>query len=300
MSEETKVGTNPLKVLQSTIDASVNFVSQQAIGYFESRYVRRTPEYFIAYLSSQSGCNRGCQFCHLTTTGQTLSIDANKWDFTQQADAVFKYYAQLGQPAKYVHYNFMARGEALANPHMLNEGPAILETLGSLAHHVYKLPAKFNVSTIMPVTLKKPLIDVFSYMNPTMYYSLYSVDGAFRKKWMPGAMDVDKALSMLHEYQKFNTKPVRIHFAMIEGENDSREDMEMITTAIKDHHLDVDFNIVRYNPGDDSSRETSEAAIFKNADYLRELNETSTVQVVTRVGLDVHASCGMFVDSEGV
>lgn len=297
MSEQSiPAAPKSLTVLQSNIDQSVNFVSQQTIGYFESRYVRREKDYFIVYLSSQSGCNRGCKFCHLTTTGQTLSVDANKWDFTQQADAVLKHYKDLKDPAKYVHYNFMARGEALANPHMIDEAPAILETLGSLAHHVYGLPAKFNVSTIMPMSLKKPLVDVFSYMNPTIYYSMYSADTAFRKKWMPGAMDVDKALSALYEYQKFNTKPVRIHFAMIDGENDTREDMEMLTTAIKDHKLNVNFNIVRYNPGDDTSRETPEATILKNAEYLRELNENSTVQVVTRVGFDVKASCGMFVE----
>lgn len=296
MSNQNAAGTKALTVLQSNIDQSVNFVAQQTVGYFESRYVRRNEEYFIAYLSSQSGCNRGCGFCHLTTTGQTLSVDANKWEFMHQAENVFKHYKSLNQPAKYVHYNFMARGEALANTYMLHEAPAILETLGSLAHHVYGLPAKFNVSTIMPMTLKQSLVDVFSYMNPTIYYSMYSVDTAFRKKWMPGAMDVDKALCALYEYQKFNTKPVRIHFAMIDGENDTREDMEMITTAIKDHKLNVNFNIVRYNPGDDTSRETPEATILKNAEYLRELNENSTVQVVTRVGFDVKASCGTFFE----
>jgi hypothetical protein len=41
----------PLKVLNSQIDRSVNFVEEQLVGFLESRFVRKCDEYFIAYLS---------------------------------------------------------------------------------------------------------------------------------------------------------------------------------------------------------------------------------------------------------
>jgi len=50
-----------MRILHSQIDASVNFVEQQLTGFIESRYVRREERYMIAYLSSQTGCNRGCR-----------------------------------------------------------------------------------------------------------------------------------------------------------------------------------------------------------------------------------------------
>ena len=59
------------KILKSNLDQSVNFVENQLVGFLESRYVRKVDEYFICYLSSQTGCNRGCKFCHLTASGQT-------------------------------------------------------------------------------------------------------------------------------------------------------------------------------------------------------------------------------------
>lgn len=59
-----------MSVLKSEIDRSVNFVEQKLEGFIESRFVRKKPEYFICYLSSQLGCSKGCKFCHLTASKQ--------------------------------------------------------------------------------------------------------------------------------------------------------------------------------------------------------------------------------------
>lgn len=156
-----------LKVLSSQIDPSVNFVEEQLVGFLESRFVRKCDEYFIAYLSSQTGCNRGCTFCHLTATGQTSFTDTSHNDFMAQAIQVFKHYRNQKRSAKYMHYNFMARGEPLANKILLDSGDELLLKLGQVAKEE-GLPAKFNISTIMPMTLDKSLTNVFSYTTPTI------------------------------------------------------------------------------------------------------------------------------------
>lgn len=286
-----------LQVLKSTIDRSVNFVKPASVGFQEARYVRRGAEYFICYLSSQTGCNRGCQFCHLTTTGQTLFEDVDANGYAEQALQVMEHYKK-DEVAKFVHYNFMARGEALANGHLIVDAPRILERLGGIARE-HGLPAKFNISTIMPMTLKFSLVDVFSYAQPTIYYSLYSVSDTFRKKWLPAAMSVDKALRNLAEYQAFTGKRLKIHFAFIEGQNDSFADVMEMVDAIHDYKLDVDFNIVRYNPGDDTSKESSEEVIQSRAATIRS-RIRGYVQIVPRVGFDVKASCGMFVSGGSI
>jgi len=119
--------------LISSIDSSVNFVEEALTGFLESRYVRKCDDYFICYLSSQSGCNRGCRFCHLTTTKHTKFEDALPVDFLTQASKVLKHYHNEKKPAKYMHYNFMARGEVLNNKYMLYDADRILFDLGRLA-----------------------------------------------------------------------------------------------------------------------------------------------------------------------
>ena len=285
-----------LQVLNSQMDPSVNFIEEQLVGFIESRFVRKCDEYFIAYLSSQTGCNRGCTFCHLTATGQTSFVDSSHNDFMAQAIQVFKHYRNQKTPAKYMHYNFMARGEPLANKILLESGDELLSKLGQVAKEE-GLPAKFNISTIMPMTLKQSLTDVFHYVNPTIYYSLYSTNSEWRKKWMPAAMDVVTALKMLKEYQDFSKKIIKIHFPFITGENDSEEEINAICDLITGTNLNCEFNLVRYNPAaPDQGVESSEEVIQRNMSILENrFKFGGKVQIIPRVGFDVKASCGMFV-----
>lgn len=284
------------KVLQSQIDRSVNFVEEQLVGFLESRYVRKVDDYFICYLSSQTGCNRGCKFCHLTATGQTAFKDSDYQDFMNQAIQVFRHYRNQ-KPAKVMHYNFMARGEALANKYLIENADEVLLALGQLAVKE-KLNPKFNFSTIMPKTLDRPLTDIFKIVTPTVYYSLYSVDPVFRAKWLPAAMEVGQALDMLKDYQKVTKKIIKIHHTFIKGENDSLEQVQSMINEIKKRDLICEFNLVRYNTfSPDQGEESCDEVLQRNMKFITD-SLGGKVQTIPRVGFDVKASCGMFVEGD--
>lgn len=103
------------------------------------------------------------------------------------------------------------------------------------------------------------------------------------------------ALMLLKEYQAFSTLPLKIHYAFIDGENDREEDVAGVLSALERWKIQCDFNIVRYNPPDDSSRESSEEKIVAAVAQMKSYGQ---VNVIPRVGLDVFASCGMFVRGE--
>jgi len=288
--------TREIRKQHSEQDDSVNFIFKDAArGFFEARYVRRVPEYFACYLSSQSGCNQACQMCHLTATGQTTTVDADKNNFTEQAGMVLHHYSK--QPAaKIVHYNLMARGEALRNKHLVKEDAHILRALADLARG-YGLHPRFNISTIMPKSFKGDLLDAFPVIYPDIYYSIYTTEQDFRDKWLPAAQPVEEAMEKLLEWQRVTKKIIKLHWAFINGENDSKNDVYGITDLVKRLRLRVDINIVRYNPHSSKyGTESLEETIQRNVKILKEELPYSTIQIIPRVGFDVSASCGCFFD----
>jgi 23S rRNA (adenine2503-C2)-methyltransferase len=289
-----------IEVLKSGEDQSVNFILKGDFpGNFEARYVRRSDDYFVAYLSSQSGCRQACRMCHLTATKQTNLVNADMDMYIAQAKAVLEYYQQQNRPAKTIHFGFMARGEPLANPHLLGNdtSTSVLRLLGQRARHLGLFP-RFTISTILPkIVYGEELVDLFPEIHPDIYYSIYSMNPEFRKKWLPQAMPAEDGLGMLARWQQQTQKIPRIHWCFIEGENDKEEDVAAICKAVNDVGLRVNVNIVRYNPfSEQLGREPSEDVIYRNASVITGMLPALTkVKIVTRVGFDVKASCGMFV-----
>lgn len=285
----------------SALDASVNWDRPADVGRLEARYVRRGKGYFVVYLSSQTGCAQGCRMCHLTATGQTRLRDATAGELVEQARTVLAHYRRQADPAGMVHFNFMARGEPLANRGLVANADAVLGELAGLAVEL-NLKPRFLVSTIYPRELgDRPLDDVFVSHHPDIYYSVYSVSERFRRRWLPKAQPAEVALDRLAAWQRSTHKIVSLHHAYIAGENDSEGDVHAICDAVEERRLVVHVNIVRYNPPDPARHgaEPPEEVIQRNAAIYRERLPTANVSVIARVGFDVAASCGMFFGPDG-
>lgn len=278
-------------VHESKLDSSVNFTKTYPAGIAEARYVRRREDTVIVYLSSQLGCRQACKFCHLTATKQTSNEDIGRLEIAEQAQTVLSWArCREDTTAVWVHYNFMARGEPFASQIIIDSGYSVLHKLSDLSAK-YSLMPKFKISTIFPKSLPDnfDIARTFSPFDPDIYYSIYSVKEEFRRKWMPNAMPVDRAIDILKRYQNHTHKIPRLHWALIKGENDSFEDIEGIVSAIGS--LRVDYNLVRYNPPEKLGEESDNYDLVVK--YLTKTG--STVKIVDRVGFDVSASCGMFV-----
>jgi 23S rRNA (adenine2503-C2)-methyltransferase len=292
------------RTLTSQQDQSVNFVAPAAGGgAFEARYVRRVADYFIAYLSSHSGCDRACRFCHLTAMGETSMAPALLGDYLAQAEKVLEHYAGPAgvAPAAWVNFNFMARGEPLANPVVLANWRGLSNSLVRMASEL-ALDARLNISTIMPREIERiALSEVFNTQvkRTTLFYSLYSMDPSFRRRWLPKAMDPHAALYKLATWQQETGGEVVLHWAFIAGENADDRTVDEIIKAVRDVGLKARFNLVRYNPysvryGSESQADIRERQFHKLADALGDHRS----RMVPRVGFDVKASCGMFVGDE--
>lgn len=291
------------RILYSSLDKSVNWISKYGKGNVETRFVRKRDDYFIAYVSSHSGCNQGCKFCHLTQQSQTtfdhVGVDAYLEQFTRVVD-YYDEQVNLGEPrAERVNINFMARGEPLANKYLINYYPGLFSYLKYRAD-CSDLNLKVNISTIMPYVMRhRKLTDVFKGFPAHVYYSMYTVDEKFRKEWIPNAIPVGEALDKLKEYEESTSisYPVTFHWALINGKNDSVEGAKETAKVLRDYKFKSKFNLVRYNPHENSNSEESQR-IEEIFNIINSAFDSSRSYIVPRVGPDVKASCGMFIPDE--
>lgn len=286
---------------RSALDESVNFVrpGEGGVGVEECRYVHRAghPD-FTAYLSCQTGCAQGCRMCWLTASKQGALVDVSAGNLSDQLHRVLRYWCdEVGEDRATCNVAFMARGEPLVSSFGIFGG-RWMHHWSEVIRETYGLFPRFKISTIIPATTRPDAFEKLCEwgVQPDVYYSLYSVAPAFRAKWLPQAMDPGPALSLLATYQRQTHKIPRLHWALIQGENDQLGDVVKLCDAVERAGLRVDVNLVRYNPpGDEAAygRESSEERVLA-VEYLLQRRLGASVVVVERVGPDVAASCGMF------
>lgn len=299
-------------VLHSQLDKSINIVSTvEDGGFLEARFVQRTPETIIIYLSSMSGCDKACRFCHLTQTGQTTMTQATVDDYFHQAQQTF-HIASTKQSfvgVKNVHFNFMARGDVIANDLFIKNHRQVIQELIALTYlYIPEATPRFKLSTIFPNDIfyktKTTAFDIKYWIvdkaldwadaqgiDIEFYYSLYSLRTDFRKRWIPKSLSPE----MIGSAFAGRHTGLRLHHALIAGQNDTEEDVALIHDWLNRHDLRVRMNIVRYNPY--GERSGGESADDVRATYIALMNQSERVdliQEIPRVGIDVKASCGTF------
>ncbi len=304
------------QIQKSTQDQSVNFIFENDyMEIVESRIVIRKniendKKYIIFYLSSHDGCNKSCRFCHLTQTKQVSFHEVSLQEYQQQVKELFDYYQKYLKDESFdkIHFNFMARGEPLANSVILNHSQELFDKLSSIVennfHDIY-----FNISSIFPLEIENlELSTVFKKSlkyHIHLYYSLYSLNEKFRKKWIPKSITVDNALKKLKDWQEISQEKVTFHWAFIQNENDHFQDIEDFNQKIKEYKRNlkiqepeklIKFNLVRYNPfSQQQGVESNELHLEKLFDLIKSEMPYQS-KIVQRVGFDVKASCGMFIE----
>ena len=285
-----------MKTLISRMDDSVNFVEEADDGgFFESRYVRRTDDYFIAYISSHTGCAQACRFCHLTQTGQLSFTPADHETMLGQLDNALAHHDRTGVPSTRVNVNFMARGEPLLNRFLTDDFERFADAARGRAAR-RGLEMTFNISSIFPKDAADvDLVRSFPVDDAVIFWSLYSLDPAFRRRWLPRAQDPGRVMEKILAWQDAGGRTV-LHWAMIEGENDGERTLDDIAAFVDASGLRARLNLVRYNShSPKTGREATGGSYQRAFETVGAVMTEPGSRIVPRVGHDVKASCGMFV-----
>jgi adenine C2-methylase RlmN of 23S rRNA A2503 and tRNA A37 len=147
----------------------------------------------------------------------------------------------------------------------------------------------------MPKTIqKRELIDIFQGVPAYLYYSLYSIEQSFRDHWLPNAMPYLLALEKLKKFQEITSLPITFHWAIISGHNDDLAMNTRMAALLKSYNFNGRFSLVQYNPHPNS--QSSESSESRQKEILKIYESVfPKSKQIPRVGFDVKASCGMFV-----
>lgn len=298
----------------------------KTLPQFECRSIWRGGDHLSIYPSSQAGCEMGCTFCWLTENRSVGRTHATLTDFAEQLRLALQhhdYLVALGKrlEVKWIYVNFMARGDALNNPTVLNRYRELYDEFESQTS-ARGLELKMNVSSIFPkASLKRFLVEadelgprrydlsgIFGDRPASLYVSLYSSDPTVRRKHMPGAAEVELILDSLSVWQKsLDSRSSRgddgrrtelaFHGAVIRDLNDSREGIQSLASAVAARNLDGKINVVRFNPHPrslltEADRETRDFFLAEMSSAVRDLRGRSKHH--EKVGTHVHGSCGEF------
>ena len=283
------------KIVKSQLDNTIKY-----IFYTEDRlivefsYLNKNDGKDIICVSSQTFCSLGCLFCHTTEhIGKIKNRNLNRYEITHGVDYIYKD-LKLSEDPKTLLISVMGIGEPILNV----EG--VIGAMLNIKHNYKDIYTRFAFATSLPERKYDQFFEMTKAIDTLdlpvkLHVSLHYTNDTLRKEWMPNSLDISSTISAADFYKKRTGNPVEIHYALLEGINDTEEDAIILTNLIKGKGFDVKF--LFYNKKDINEIEPSDikkievfAHHFKQWDIKYEYYKP--------VGLDIGASCGQFILQE--
>jgi 23S rRNA (adenine2503-C2)-methyltransferase len=249
----------------------------------EVSYIRKNDGKDILCVPTQTSCKMGCKFCHLTG----LEIPAKNLA-PEEILALVKAALEFQCPDNpTLLISFMGAGEPLLNVPGLIESAKLIQALPGYQN------IRFAVSTIIPspksfVEFTHQVID--NKLPFKLHWSLHCIKPGVRRKLMPAATSVIQSLSLLSKYQKLTGQPVEIHYTLMDGVNDTAEDLEEISCLV-DKKMTI--KLLKFAP---HANEPTLVESLSTLQFKTQLEERGfTVEIYSPPGRDIGSSCGQFI-----
>ena len=278
---------NVVDTIHSKIDKTIKYVIRLDDGLIaEVAYIDKDEERDIICIGCQTACSCGCKFCHTSDAlGKVKNRNLAVAEMEDMAMFVINKHHHKG---RFSLVSYMGCGEPMMN--ML----AVSNSMWGI--NVFK-GAKFALATLMP---KSRWDEFFEFTrrvemsNPKMHVkvhlSLHFTQDNLRHEWMPAAWDIAPSLAALNFYHKATGCPVEVHYALIDGVNDSDATAWELVDLLKPYGMHV--KILKYNARGDSKPSSED----RLDDFISVLQHTDTShEYYEPPGIDVGASCGQFL-----
>ena len=225
-------------------------------------------------VSTQVGCAVGCVFCMTGRSGLLRQVGS----LEMVAQVVL---ARRRRAVKKVV--FMGMGEPAHNLDNVLEAIDLLGTDGGIGHKnlVFSTVGDHRVFERLPQ----------QSVRPALALSLHSTHAALRRELLPRAPQIDPAelVELGEAYARLVDYPIQYQWTLLEGINDSLEEMDGILRLLKGRFAVM--NLIPYNSMDgDAYRRPAAERIQRIMRYLHENGVLTKVR--NSAGQDIDGGCG--------
>lgn len=284
------------KIVNSNVDNTIKYIfyRNHDNAILEFSYISKNDGKDIICVPSQTMCAIGCKFCHTTDyIGKIKVSPILGVDIVEGIDYIYKD-LKLSENPKTLLISFMGCGEPVLNY------KNVIETMGLIKCEYKDIHTRFAIATSLPDVVFPDFFEmtrlIKSYELPIkLHISLHYTNDKLRNEWMPKAINIESTLAAAEFFKAYTNNPVEIHYALIEGVNDTRDDAYNLCGLIKDKGFNVKF--LFYNEKTSLGMHPSEIKQFEMFKaYLDQIDVQA--EYYKPPGLDVGASCGQFLMDE--
>ena len=278
--KETAVLTvlKEVTVQTSALDGTKKYLFELEDGNMVESVLMRYHHGNSVCISSQAGCRMGCKFCASTLDGLVRGLTP-----AEMLEQIYRIGADIGERISNVVV--MGTGEPLDNYENLLKFIHILTEEGGL--HISQ--RNLTVSTCGIVPRIRQLAD--EKLQITLALSLHASTQEKREQIMPvaKAYDLTQVLDACKYYFKQTGRRISFEYSLIEGVNDSAEDVRNLASLLRGMNCHV--NLIPVNPikeRDFSQPDTKAVREFQNKLEKCGINVT----IRREMGRDIDGACG--------
>ncbi|KAL3792897.1 hypothetical protein HJC23_004822 [Cyclotella cryptica] len=293
LERTTTTGHLRLHLQQTSVDGTIKRAYQLHDGQIiESVLMPYEDGRRTACISSQAGCAMGCVFCATGQMGFARQLTSD-----EIFEQVAKFATELrGRGERLSNVVLMGMGEPLAN--YRNVMTAIRRMNVDLGIGARRI----TVSTVGVVpNIRKLMME--EDMNVRLALSLHCATDEERTALLPANRrygGLDELMGTIREFIRVKRQRVTFEWALIEGQNDSREVARSLGRLLKKHDIRPDMahvNLIPLNPtGGYGGSPSGRANVQKFVDVLeKEFGISATPRM--RRGIDIDAGCGQLKSS---
>ncbi len=241
-----------------------------------------TDDRATACISSQVGCNLGCEFCATGKLGLRRNLSVGEIYF--QVVEIMNL-AKERYKLSLTNIVLMGMGEPLLNYDNVLKSMEMVSSDDGLGMS----PQRVTLSTVgLPRMIKKLADDQVKF---NLAVSLHSANNKKRSEFMPVNRRnslVDLSEAIVYFNQKTNQR-ITFEYLLMEGINDSLNDAKEFAEYCKS--FPVKINIIEYNSTNDKRFRRSSNETFD--EFVKFLKSRNLVVNVRRSrGMDIDAACG--------